>query len=748
MPPVLAGVVGLAATLMATVLLNRAENELQFARFENTAVEHAKKVQSTIETSLAGLQAIHSFYNASDFVSRDEFREFVTPLLALHPGMLAVGSARTIARTDREQFVDSVRGDGVADFDILEHGESGNLVVAPGRQEYFPIVYVEPWDQLKGFCGWDLGSESVRRTALDRARESGSLSITAGIELISDRQSGIIVFLPRKEVDANTGEQTTSFVIGVYRVRDLLDSALSFEASATVSVELMDVTNDAHSQGSLAKYAEGSNDTHWPLRAVSEFLIGGRTWRIVCTPTHALLDDRRIAQTWAIAGLGLLLTLLSVGYLVSSGGRTQRIASEVRRQTAALRLARAEADRANDAKSQFLANISHELRTPMTAILGFSEMLMDDDDLSPELARTTASRILRNGEHLLELLNEVLDLSKIEAGKLTITAEPCDAKEVIQQVAELMSVRAEAKSVRLEVVFENELPLTVTTDELRIRQMVSNLLSNAIKFTTIGSVTLHARYVADSDQPMIEVDVRDTGIGLSQEQADRLFQPFTQADEGIAHRYGGTGLGLSISRQLARLLGGDVYIVESIPESGSLFRMSISASTCTWSDKSGPQSVRSSVDRPKRSALVRLDGLHVLLAEDGEDNQRLITTILSRAGATVEIAANGAVGVEIAQRSLENGPAFDVVLMDVQMPEMDGIEATRILREANYTVPIIAVTASAMQGDRERLLSLGFDDYAQKPVQLRILLQTIARVVGASKSSTDTADTAKITDLV
>ncbi len=394
----------------------------------------------------------------------------------------------------------------------------------------------------------------------------------------------------------------------------------------------------------------------------------------------------------------------------------------------ALKKASEAAQVASRAKSEFLANMSHEIRTPMTAILGFSEVLLEQLDDQQQL--DAVSTIHRNGEHLLELLNGILDLSKIEAGKLEVEKVACSPRQIVADAVSLIRPSAEAKNLAMEVEYVGEIPATVHSDPLRLRQILINLLGNAVKFTERGSIRLVARLVPEADQaPRLRFEVIDTGIGMTPEQVSRLFVPFTQADSSTTRNYGGSGLGLVISRRLAEMLGGGISVC-SVPGKGSTFRVTVetgSLDTVAETPDDRTKEIEKSEGNGQESCS-RKDRLdcRVLLAEDGPDNQRLISLVLEKAGAEVTVAGNGLVAVERVLVARQQGRPYDVVLMDMQMPVMDGYAATGRLREAGYTGPIIALTANAMHGDEEKCRQAGCDDYLSKPIERGKLLDLIA----------------------
>jgi signal transduction histidine kinase/CheY-like chemotaxis protein len=390
------------------------------------------------------------------------------------------------------------------------------------------------------------------------------------------------------------------------------------------------------------------------------------------------------------------------------------------------RSAKAEADaerefaqNANRAKSEFLANISHEIRTPLGAVLGFTDLLRDED-LGPAERREFINIISRNGSELVRLIDDLLDLSKVEAGKLEIEKQEVQLHRLLDNVKSLFFVKAKEKCLSFEAECDGLIPETVYTDPLRLRQILINIIGNAIKFTNQGGVQVKARWRRLRSTSVLEFTVSDTGPGIAEHHWHRLFNPFSQADSSTTRIFGGTGLGLALSRDLARALGGDLVLMKSEVGAGSTFQITIDAgetSTTQLSPLTGLDA-----GRPLSFGSDRLHGLRILLAEDSDDNRFLIRRCLESNGAQVTAVENGKEAVEEAMSG-----SCDIVLMDIQMPVLDGCSAAKELRRLGYRKPILALTAHALKEAPAKTAEAGCDEHLTKPIDAAVLVESIAR---------------------
>ena len=766
--PMLLSVVLLFVGLGSTYAMVRAEMRhvarQDRQRFDQLVERMRAEVQRRVIVYRYGLMGTRSVFAASEHVDRQEFIALVASREPdqYFPGALGIGYIERVPADPAlfEAFVQRTREDDAPWFEITVPPGSEALPDSLTEDRYI-IKYIEPLAVNRSAAGLDIGAHPVRREAAERCVVENDACLTGTIQLVQDdeRVAGFLYLLPhyRPGMPLQTLAQRVDALLGwVYmpmhgprvfdRVTQVTDNELDIEVfdgdQMTRASMIFDADNHLIEAGG-ATFDERDFDGR-SFHALVPIEIGGRTWTLSMSSTPAF-DHSSPSIVWMIGVTGTLLSLLVSALVFVQGSSTRKAWMMAEGMTSDLRAFAQQAEQATAAKSAFLANMSHEIRTPMTAILGFTDLLRAQIDADNRELQSHAETIRRNGEHLLAVINDILDVSKFEAGKLKIEKIEVRLGDLIGQVLSLMRVKADEKRLPLQACFVTPVPAVIYSDPVRLRQILVNLVGNAIKFTSEGSVRVAVRY--DDKMDEMKIAVIDTGRGMTPEQLGRMFGAFEQADVTTAREFGGTGLGLHISQRLAELLHGRIAC-HSTYGRGSTFTLifdvdPIEADTPMLPAGDLAVVVEPVTDNPAIQGVVQhtgvrssesnagqrpLDGLRILLAEDGKDNQRLIHHHLTRAGAEVTIVDNGRLAVEAltvhasTAGPLRSEPRFDLLLTDIQMPEMDGYTAVRLLRSLGSTLPIVALTAHAMKEDIDKCLAAGCDLYASKPIEKHKLI--------------------------
>ncbi len=763
-----------AVAVGAFVLASKAEHRQAHLELDRRVDSIATAIRSRLELSINVLQSLSSFYASSDTVERDEFHTFVSGVIRGQPGVYAISWLRYVkGDAGREAFERSLRADNMLNAQIVEEAADGRLLPAPRREEYLALEFIEPSGGREGRIGFNAQSRQVNVPMQDRACVAGEASMTGRFQLLNEPGSPytISVYEPvyRNGARTTTEQERRAHLTGLlsasYRISDLLSAALVNVEHDGVDLEVIDESATDPSERELV----AMTSPHAPLHGASRrdaiqqttvIDIAGRRWAIRGVQSEASLLGRHGATSWLALLGGLLFTSLLGGFLMILTGRAAQVEALVDERTAALSLVNADLSReqartahmveelraskeiaevATRAKSEFLANMSHEIRTPMTAILGFTGLLAQEAFESPDAREKAIAAIQRNGEHLLTIINDILDLSKIEAGKLSIEQIPIRPDELLYDVRRTFTDVARSKGIELTVVLPTDPVPAVIGDPVRVRQVVMNLVSNSIKFTMRGTVTLTLSY--DAVKRDVTITVADSGIGMTGEQVSALFQPFSQAEASTARRFGGTGLGLRISKRLAEMMGGDLN-VQSAPGRGTVFTYQLfdrKIVDYSADETSGAAATPALGSKP-------LQGLHILAVDDSPDNRVLVEMLLRRAGAEVTLLELGTQAIDWVQQRLQTGKpigghhnalGIDLILMDMQMPGLDGPETVRRLRAMRAPVAIVALTANAMESDRIRCFDAGFDDFIAKPINPGLLFEKCAKWAAYSRSYVD-----------
>jgi signal transduction histidine kinase/CheY-like chemotaxis protein len=697
-------------------------------RAASLAHNQVEKLQVTLLRSMEVLYSIASLHAADGRIERNQFGKFVSQALVRQPELQALSWNPVVPLEQRTGMEAAAAAQGLAGFQIREMNKDGNFQPASARAEYVPVYFIEPLDRNATALGYDLGSQPERHSSIEQARDTGQAVATAPIRLAQgpDNQAGFLVLLPvysgaSPATLEERRQKLAGFAVAVFRVSDLVRPFFDELERQGIEAQLFDESPAGEllysGPSSPGKTVE-KDGTAAPLT------VAGRRWDLIFQPKPQFMASESHAQSWLVLAGGLLFTLLTSAYLYEGWRRTGEIAcvnAALQEEIIVRQQAEASARAANNAKSDFLASMSHEIRTPLNAILGYTQLMQRDVQLSPD-QRDAVGGINASGRHLLGMINEILDLSKIEAGRMEVNAVDFSLAALADGLAATFRPLCAQKRIGFRLEIRGRTEIRVRGDEGKLRQVLINLVGNAVKFTNSGEVYVHFQAATD-DRWLFEVV--DTGFGIPEEERENIFKPFHQGN-GAQHQ-GGTGLGLAIAQKQVELLGGELKL-QSERGVGSRFHFQIPLA----------KGLAEVAERPARHTkrLAPGSSVRALVVDDNKENREVLGKTLSAVGCEVAFAEDG-------ETALLQAPVWkpDIVFLDLLLPGINGpATARRLLSDFACAPPkIVAHTASAVLSHKEEALASGCVDFIAKPYSCESVYECLENYLGVKFETAEPA---------
>ena len=670
------------------------------------ADELSQLVDARLTISENKLIAYAALFSASEFVTPEEFARFSERVMSRDDAFFGVGWTEVVDNSGRARWETFYRERGFDGFTFTELAEGGRLIEASDQETYYPVLYIYPFERNRRAFGLNLGANAERKTALDKAAIEHVPVATAPIVLAQEtgKKRAILLYMP--VFDLEDDEALVGYSSGVLKVSGILGESVFQSRQAGLYFNLYDVTD-----GERLTIYEASEQAHsnLPMHSYDAY-FGTRKYHLEIFPAENYVYGRNDWTSYVILTGGFVIATLFLVFVLTTTGQIETVRRQVELRTAELSDAVSRANAASDAKSAFLANMSHELRTPLNAINGFLKLVLDTA-LTP-VQKNYLQKADLASVTLLGLINQTLNYAKIESGNMELEQSTVRMRRIARKMEALFGHIADESALDFRIKLANDVPEVLIGDELRIEQITLNLLSNAFKFTREGHIDLNISYEVDDEK--LQIRVTDSGVGIPADKMEHIFAAFGQADASISRRYGGSGLGLSISRRIAIMMKGDI-LVRSTEGQGSEFLayLHLPVGDAAADDVGAPESCG------------QLQGKCALIVEDIKVNQMIVQEFLSKHGISTLVAENGREAVD----QMAARPAVDFILMDVQMPVMDGYAATREIRKLMPEIPIIGMTANAMDDDKMACLAAGMNDHIAKPIDPENLIRCVQDAV-------------------